>query len=277
MVYMEPSQLGWETLHKSFMLELQHKGLTEVYLNLYESLVDWLIPPILELLKSCQQVIRMTSLHSYRMLTTFFMNFISKQTNYNQIWFQQIFLFCFAWSYCSCLTNEGRKCVEVVLRKILYGSNDAVPKPKNFSLNRGQIFPEKMNFMDYRFDEQETWWPWLKSDDCQFSPDISISELLVPIKENSCISYWANHCVSNRIPMLVVGPTGTGKSATILNFVKELPKDKYILNTLNFSAQTTAHHLQESVMSKLDRRRKGVFGPPVGKHVSHRVNNQLEN
>jgi len=124
-----------------------------------------------------------------------------------------------------------------------------------------------MNFMDYRFDEQETWWPWLKSDDCQFSPDISIADLLVPIKENSCISYWAHHCVSNRIPMLVIGPTGTGKSATILNFVKELPKDKYILNTLNFSAQTTAQQLQDSVMSKLDRRRKGVFGPPVGKHV----------
>jgi len=107
MVFLEPSQLGWETLHKSFMLELQNKGLTEVYLNLYESLVDWLIPPMLDLLKSCQQVIRMTPLHSYRMLTTFFMNFIAKQANYNQIWFQQIFLFCFAWSYCSCLTIEG--------------------------------------------------------------------------------------------------------------------------------------------------------------------------
>jgi dynein heavy chain, axonemal len=77
------------------------------------------------------------------------------------------------------------------------------------------------------------------------------------------------------IPLLLIGPTGTGKSSTILNFLKELPKDKYILNTLNFSAQTTAQQVQDFVMSKLDRRRKGVFGPPVGKHVSLKIENLL--
>ncbi|XP_055691880.1 dynein axonemal heavy chain 3 [Lutzomyia longipalpis] len=265
MIYMESCQLGWDSLHNSFIRELQEKGTTDIYVSLYDALVTWLIPPLLEILSTCETILSVSSFYRYRMLSTFFMAFLSKQTNLNQTWFQQTFLYCLVWSYCSTLTPDSRKVVDSALRKILYGTNDNYPKPKLFTLNRGQIFPEKMTFLDYRFDGTESWWPWAKSEDSALVSDLSLSEIIVPTKESGYIQNWLELCVEIRLPILLVGPSGTGKSAIVNAFMRELPKNKFLINNINLSARTTAQQVQELVMAKLDRRRKGVFGPPVGK------------
>lgn len=201
------------------------------------------------------------------MLTIFLRHFLTKHNNYNQNWFQQIFLYCHAWAYFSTITVESRKIVDPFIRKILYGGNEDHPKPKHFTLNRGQVYPEKFNFMDYRFDERETWWPWLKLEDVDLPENSLVSELIVPTKETGYINYWAEMSVIKNIPLLLVGPTGTGKSAILSGYLQSLPKDKFMINNINFSARTSAQQMQEQVMIKLDRRRKGVFGPPVGKEA----------
>lgn len=265
MIYMEPAQLGWRTLHQTFIIRLENKSINEIYISLYQQLVDWLIPAILEILLQCKNVVELSPMHMYRIFSTFFFEFISKCLQYNQNWFQQTFLYCLVWAYGSTLTVEARKRLDLLLRKVLYGSNEEHPKPKYFSLNRGQMFPEKQNLLDYRYDETENWWPWLKTDEVNLPSDVQVTELIVPTKETGYLLYWLEFCISKNIPILLVGPTGTGKSSTVFSYMKDLPKEKYLLNVINFSAQTSAQQVQELVMSKLDRRRKGVFGPPVGK------------
>lgn len=137
-----------------------------------------------------------------------------------------------------------------------------------FTLNRGQLFPEKMLFMDYRFDGNENWWPWLKSDDFSAPVDSPLSVAMVPTKETSIATHWLHETVTAGVGIVLMGDRGTGKTKIIRNFLNNLPKEKYLHNTVNLSANMRAQQLQETIMLKLDRRRKGVFGPPVGKSVS---------
>lgn len=124
-----------------------------------------------------------------------------------------------------------------------------------------------MIFTEYRFDGIETWWPWLKSEDVSLPASTVVSTALIPTKETNSLLYWINLAMTASIPILLIGQTGTGKSATVRHFLNELPKDKFMNCVLNLAANTSAQQVQEMVMSKLDRRRKGVFGPPVGKSV----------
>jgi len=92
-----------------------------------------------------------------------------------------------------------------------------------------------------------------------------VSELIIPTMETARQSFFLKTYLDHEIPMLFVGPTGTGKSVITNNFLLRLPKNTYLPNCINFSARTSANQTQDIIMSKLDRRRKGLFGPPIGK------------
>lgn len=72
--------------------------------------------------------------------------------------------------------------------------------------------------------------------------------------------------VSHKKPMLLMGPTGTGKSFYIKKYMmNKLSLDEYVPSFVTFTIQTSANFTQELILSKVIKRKRGVYGPPVGK------------
>ncbi|GJQ73710.1 DNAH3 [Trypoxylus dichotomus] len=156
-----------------------------------------------------------------------------------------------------------------VSRKILNGEDKAYPKPKSFKLAKNQLFPERSIVYDWIYDKRNngTWISWSDTIEQKqvIASNAKVNEIIIQTNDSCCQKYFLKTCLANNIPILFVGPTGTGKSAIVLDHLVNLPKEKFLPNVVNFSARTSSTMTQEIVMSKLDKRRRGVYGPSMGK------------
>ena len=79
------------------------------------------------------------------------------------------------------------------------------------------------------------------------------------------MKYVKKLLITNGKHILSPGPTGTGKTINFVDLLNQEMPEEYTMIPVMFSAQTSANQTQDGLDEKLEKRRKGVFGPPTGK------------
>jgi len=124
------------------------------------------------------------------------------------------------------------------------------------------LLPSPGLVFDYKFvkEGRGKWTLWI--DDLRDVPpiprDIPVNQIIVSTIETIRYCYLFRHLVRHHKPVLLVGPTGTGKTVYIMDFLLKKNEPKIFMPLfVIFSAQTTANMTQDIIMDKLERRKKG--------------------
>jgi dynein heavy chain len=165
----------------------------------------------------------------------------------------QLFTYACVWSLGTTTNLAGRVKFDVWLRERLLGA--------------GVEFPEAKLVYDYQFDvDTRQWVSWFDTIK-PYEVDVrqSFNEIVVPTLDSIRMKYLARLMLTAGKHVLLPGPTGTGKSVNTQEMLTfELPAEYQTL-VMTFSAQTSANQTQDYLDEKFEKRRKGVYGPPVGK------------
>ena len=102
-------------------------------------------------------------------------------------------------------------------------------------------------------------------DTAEIPPDAQFRDIIIPTVDTVRYTFLLDTTVKHEKPILFVGPTGTGKSVYVSQHLMcGLDKEKFHPNFVTFSARTTSNQTQSLIEAKLDKRRRGVYGPRVG-------------
>uniref|UniRef100_A0A8C6I8T0 Dynein axonemal heavy chain 12 n=1 Tax=Mus spicilegus TaxID=10103 RepID=A0A8C6I8T0_MUSSI len=276
MIYLEPSQLGWEPLVASWLNSLKEPLSELEHQNLLKELFDWLVPPSLVFRrKKCKELIPTSNINAVvaltRLIEILLCTVVENEPNskHIRVWTMASFIFSLIWSIGASCDTDGRLAFDTFLRTAVSGRNEEAPMP--VSISKWECpFDEKGLVYDYMYElrNRGRWIHWnelIKSSDLE-DKRAKIQDIIVPTMDTIRYTFLMDLSITSAKPLLFVGPTGTGKSVYVKDkLMNHLEKEKYFPFYVNFSARTSANQVQNIIMARLDKRRKGVFGPPMGK------------
>ncbi|XP_060806154.1 dynein axonemal heavy chain 1-like [Amyelois transitella] len=173
------------------------------------------------------------------------------------------------WSVGATCDHNGRAIFSDFMRKLTEEAGLKPPFPKD-----GRVYDYTLHdggFTDMTEDGEPAnpfWYNWMANlPDYEVDPEWQFADIEVPTLDNVRSAAILGYKVANYNHAVCVGPTGTGKTVTITSKLSRGLHKKFICEFIVFSARTSANQTQDVIDNKLERRRRGVFGPPPTKRL----------
>ena len=186
-------------------------------------------------------------------------------------------IFAFIWGIGGQIDEDTRSRYDLFLQDVVMGE----PVMEKYEVELEETYPEPLKFkcalgteytslFDLSFDPEECKWVnWIKT---QIPYEIPVggtfAKVIVPTIDSIRTNNLVGRLLTNKKHTLLCGSTGTGKSISVINQLNDsFQNDNWTFLSLAFSAQTSANQTQNIIDGSMDRRRKGVWGPKLGKNA----------
>ena len=279
MIFCETRNIGWQAVRNIWLRTLPDS--LSSHKELLIGLFDWTFPIIsYYVTKYCKMPTIMASqelIFSLTRLLKCLLDFDEGMASDAPKAIEGCYIFAVVWSVGGCVDGSGRRKFDAYLRKLLsarvYETNEyqdfKIKNPDYVETSSRQSavsLPDEGVVYDYFFDGKTAKWTnWLEGQPAfKIAKDATFNSIVVPTIDTIRNEWLLEKLLRKGYHVICTGDTGTGKSVSIRNkLLKGMPPN-FNSMSLNFSAQTSCNQTQDLIDSKLDKRRKGVIGPPLG-------------
>ncbi|KAK3083644.1 hypothetical protein FSP39_000711 [Pinctada imbricata] len=272
MVYVDPKNLGFEPFWQKYVNSRQSKQEREDLHRLYDKYVPVLIDMVVEGVVDGRQgdkmktIVPQTNLNMVTQLAAMLDSLLVRE-NLEPDEIEAYFLQALYWSIGAGLLEDGRVKFDSQIKSIsaMQSAND---DEKNFA-PAGEMPSAQPTLYEYFYDgEEKKWIPWVKKvPKYVHDPAKKYNEILVPTVDTVRTTWLLELMVGIKHPVVLVGETGTSKSATTSNFLRKLDPESHLLLNMNFSSRTSSLDVQRNLEASVEKRTKDTYGPPPGKRL----------
>ncbi|KAG5886035.1 hypothetical protein JTB14_000014 [Gonioctena quinquepunctata] len=274
-IYFPQYTISWNTMVRSWINTCTSEWIEEYRTQIHD-LFCWLIPPCIEFIeKSCTQLCDPNQLNLVKnmiSLTELILDDVFDRKDEEMknlpIWIQATIIQAGASGLGAILDTSSKQKFDEFYKSLWKGQIADHPHPK--SLEKLEVsIPQEGLIYDYQYMyKQRGNWKLvqdiLKTEKIRESP--YLHEFLVPTGDTLKCNNIIDMFLKNNQHLLFIGPSGTGKSAIIEDaLIHRVNGRKFESSHINFNLNLDSRMVQQFVLSKMNRRKIGLFTPPLGK------------